>query len=68
MDLVLTLQVDLSECRLPLAADVNLPSIANKTGDFTGADLGALLADSQLAAVRALLASKQSEQVMVGFD
>ena len=50
-----------------MATDVNLPSIANKTGDFTGADLGALLADSQLAAVRALLASKQSEQVMVRF-
>jgi len=51
--------------RLPLDPDVNLALIANKTGDFTGADLGALLADSQLAAVHALLASENSTGLKV---
>lgn len=41
--------------KLPLTADANLQHIASRTEHFTGADLGALLADAQLAAVHQVL-------------
>ena len=41
--------------RLPLAPDADLAAVAAATEGFTGADLGALLADAQLAAVHAAL-------------
>ena len=46
--------------QLHLAADVELPLIAAQTDDFTGADLGALLADAQLAAVHDVLDRKDA--------
>lgn len=44
-----------------MAEDANLALIAAKTHDFTGADLAALLADSQLSAVHALLGQQQED-------
>lgn len=41
--------------QLPLASDVSLATIASMTEGFSGADLQALLADSQLAAVNEVL-------------
>ncbi|CAI7834372.1 unnamed protein product [Closterium sp. NIES-54] len=40
---------------LPLSADVDLAELARRTEGFSGADLQALLADAQLAAVHAVL-------------
>ncbi|CAI5476775.1 unnamed protein product [Closterium sp. Yama58-4] len=40
---------------LPLGADVDLAELARRTEGFSGADLQALLADAQLAAVHAVL-------------
>eukprot|EP00775_Hariotina_reticulata_P002723 gene2723-3020_t len=37
--------------KLPLAADVDLPAIAQATTNFTGADLSAILSEAQLLAV-----------------
>ncbi|KAI7727261.1 hypothetical protein M8C21_032864, partial [Ambrosia artemisiifolia] len=48
--------------KLPLAKDVNLEAIAQKTEGFSGADLQALLSDAQLAAVHDLLNSKEAHQ------
>ncbi|KAJ0805322.1 putative AAA+ ATPase domain, ATPase, AAA-type, core, aspartate decarboxylase-like domain superfamily [Helianthus annuus] len=48
--------------KLPLAKDVNLEAIAQKTEGFSGADLQALLSDAQLAAVHDLLNSNEAHQ------
>ncbi|KAI3671694.1 hypothetical protein L1987_87434 [Smallanthus sonchifolius] len=48
--------------KLPLAKDVNLEAIAQKTEGFSGADLQALLSDAQLAAVHDLLNSKEAHE------
>ena len=45
---------------LNLAGDANLALIAARTDDFTGADLTALLADAQLAAVHAALSQQEA--------
>lgn len=51
--------------RLPLAKGANLASIAAKSKDFTGADLGALLADAQLSAVHSLLEQQDPTRTLV---
>ncbi|KAL8261385.1 hypothetical protein R6Q59_025434 [Mikania micrantha] len=48
--------------KLPLAKDVNLEAIAQKTEGFSGADLQALLSDAQLAAVHDHLNSKEAHE------
>ncbi|GFH13731.1 AAA domain-containing protein, partial [Haematococcus lacustris] len=45
-----------------LASDVDLPTVARLTTDFTGADLGAVLSEAQLAAVHVVL--KQEHNVI----
>jgi ATP-dependent Zn protease len=45
--------------KLPLAADVDMWWVAAGTEGFTGADLGGVLAEAQLAAVHLLLEAKQ---------
>lgn len=44
--------------KLSLADNVNLPLLATKTTGYSGADLAALLADAQLAAVHDMLAKE----------
>ncbi|KAK1427175.1 hypothetical protein QVD17_15858 [Tagetes erecta] len=48
--------------KLPLAKDVKLEAVAQKTEGFSGADLQALLSDAQLAAVHDLLNSKEAHE------
>lgn len=47
--------------QLPLAEDVDLSYIAYMTEGFSGADLQALLADAQLAAVHELLDNEDTD-------
>jgi len=47
----------LAENRMPLADDVNLDSLAEKTHGFVGADLAALCREAAYAAIRRVLAS-----------
>lgn len=48
--------------RLPLTADAALETLAQRCQGFTGADLGALLADAQLAAVQQRLQGASSSK------
>ena len=48
--------------QLPLASDVSLEAIASMTEGFSGADLQALLSDSQLASVHELLEKTDAEK------
>ena len=50
---------------LALSEDANLAMVAARANDFTGADLAALLADAQLAAVQAVLRQQDSTKGLV---